>query len=1356
MRAYDWSTSPLGPVEAWPQSLRTSISTCLHSRFAMVVWWGPQLVMFYNDAYAPLCGDKHPSALGTPGREVWPEIWDIVGPMLHTVLERGEANWADDLLLLVVRSGYPEECYFTFSYSPILDESGGVGGVFTPVYETTERVIGERRLRTLRDLAAVRAGSNSATREDVCRAAAGVLGGNGYDVPFAAIYLADGGGRTALLAATAGTEGDGTLLPESFSLDEAAWIASAARTGSSCVLELADIPLGPLPTRPWDIPPEEAIWLPIFHPGRSKPAAYLFAGINVRKRLNEDYRAFFGMVAESIGSALLEVEMFEQERQRAQALSELDRAKTAFFTNISHEFRTPLTLMLGPLEEEMERAEGGEQLRVVHRNALRLLKLVNALLDFSRIEAGRSEASFEPTDLAAYTADLASAFRSATDKAGLQLIVECEPLRQPVAVDRGMWEKIVLNLLSNAFKFTFQGSICVRLRKEGGVIRLEVSDTGTGIAESELPRLFERFHRVEGAAGRSIEGTGIGLALVQELVKLHGGAIHVKSAPGKGSTFTVEIPAAHAGTEESGQAALPVSASGYVEEALRWLPGVMAVEETAERPLVDGQRGSVAGVLSGSRVLIADDNADMREYLKRLLEQHYQVTAVANGMQALTAALADPPDLVLTDVMMPELDGFALLKALREHPETRRVPVMMLSARAGEEARIEGLRAGVDDYLVKPFSARELLARVRAQLDLAGVRQEAYEREQALRAEAEAERKRIHTLFTNAPVPIIIMNGPEHRISFINDRYVRLVGRKSAAELRGKTIRQALPEAEAQPFFGLLDEVYRTGVPFLANEMLATLDREATGQSPEVWLNLVYQPTLDAQGQVDGIMVVVLEVTDQVLARREVQASEERFRAIVVSGSQSVWRHRPGVATPLDDPARLWWEEFTGQPQSSGEDWLRVLHPEDRERARMEWESALAGRYIYESEYRVRRADGEYGWVQARGVPLFDGNGAMREWVGTLNDVTDRRRAEEALRESEERFRFLAESVPQKIFTTDIQGEVDYYNRQWTKFTGRPIDEILGWGWTQLVHPEDRAECVRQWRHSISTGEKFEVEQRYRRADGVYHWHLTRALAMRDEQGQILRWISSSTDVHERRQAEEALRRSEKLAVVGRMAATISHEINNPLESVTNLLYLMRMSSEMPEMRSYLKTAEEELARVTYVVTHSLRFHRQSSAPRRERLSALLDSAIAVFQGRLRHTGVTLVRDYRDSEEVLCLGSELRQVFANMVGNAFDATAGGGTIFVRTRDALDRKTGLRGVRVTVADTGVGMSESTLKRLFEPFFTTKGLSGTGLGLWLSKEILEKHRATLHIRSREGKGTIFSIFCPLDQGDLPKGD
>jgi signal transduction histidine kinase/DNA-binding response OmpR family regulator len=758
IRALDWASTPLGPATSWPQSLRSAMSILLPSKAQICMFWGPDLVKLYNDAYIPVLGSKHGSVLGRPGHEVWPEIWDVLGPLLKGVVDTGEAFRASDHPFYVVRHGFAEETYFDVSYDPVRDETGRVGGVFCIVTETTGRVLSERRLRTLRDMARVK---ESRSAEEACRLALPVLAASAQDVPFASLYLLDGDGQAAHCCGSVGVPVGGALSPAEVALADSRWpFAAIARDGQPLVHQA--LPAELARELPDGAAPERTLILPILRSGQC--AGFIVAGTSRFLVLEEKYRDFFDLIAGQIGTAVSQAYSYEEERKRAEALAELDRAKTTFFSNISHEFRTPLTLMLGPLDDLLGRAPGSssagdhETLTLIGRNGRRLLKLVNTLLDFSRIQAGRHEALYEATDLGAFTAQLAGVFRSAIEQAGLKFEVRSPAGLEPVYVDHDMWEKIVLNLLSNAFKFTFDGRIAVELEERGGSIALLVRDTGIGIPRSQIDRVFDRFHRVENARGRSHEGSGIGLALVQELVRLHGGEVRVESQPGRGSVFTVTLPRGQAHLPPERIAAVPSSATAsgggqsFVEEALGWLPAVEdSVDVLATMPVADP--GNAVGDARRFRVVLADDNADMRQYVTRLLQPRWEVDAVPDGHAALASLRARPADLVLTDVMMPGLGGFELLRALRDDPATRDIPVILLSARAGEESRVEGLQAGADDYVIKPFSARELVARVEAHLKMKELRERAdadrrtlLALEQTARREAEEKSEALETV----------------------------------------------------------------------------------------------------------------------------------------------------------------------------------------------------------------------------------------------------------------------------------------------------------------------------------------------------------------------------------------------------------------------------------------------------------------------------------------------------------------------------------------------------------------------------------------------------------------------------------
>ncbi|MES1210102.1 MAG: HAMP domain-containing sensor histidine kinase, partial [Pseudomonadota bacterium] len=624
----DWSCTPLGPIGSWPQSLRTTVSLCLASNFPISIAWGPQHTQIYNDGYWPICGAKHPASMGQDFSVCWASAWPAVGPSFERAL-RGETSFLEDQRMFLDRHGYLEETFFTFSFSPIRDESGGVGGLFHPVTETTANMLSQRRMRLLRDVAG-RTGKSLSVRAAL-RSALEAMSSDELDLPFVLVYDTESW-PTATLVGSAGVTAGSAVAPDALDAREGApvWpLADVIRTGAP--VHVADLAakfgassgqmFGGSAPGPYPEVPSGAMLLPISAPGAPGPLAIVIAGISARLPMTEAYRNFYDLLAAAVTTAVTGAQAYEDAQRRVEALAALDRAKTTFFSNVSHEFRTPLTLMLGPTEDALaspSRTLSGADLEAVHRNGLRLLKLVNGLLDFSRIEAGRAQALYVATDLGTLTADLASAFRSAVERAGLTFAVDCASMGPLAYVDRDLWEKIVFNLLSNALKFTLRGGIAVELEREGDFARLTVSDTGIGVPSHEVPRLFERFHRVEGAEARTHEGTGIGLALVKDLVELHGGAVDVSSTHGEGTTFTVRIPlgAAHLPAErvlaQPTEPTTAVGAAPFVEEALRW----MAPATVQAAPDADA---------ASARVLVADDNADMRDYIVRLVGARWAV-----------------------------------------------------------------------------------------------------------------------------------------------------------------------------------------------------------------------------------------------------------------------------------------------------------------------------------------------------------------------------------------------------------------------------------------------------------------------------------------------------------------------------------------------------------------------------------------------------------------------------------------------------------------------------------------------------------------------------------------------------------
>ncbi|GAB3787414.1 hypothetical protein GCM10028818_52350 [Spirosoma horti] len=852
----------------------------MSSTFPILIAWGPETIQLYNDSYRPICGAKHPESMGQNFRICWETALPVVGDAF-TRGQQGEGTYIKDQRMFLDRNGYLEEAFMTFSFAPIRDESGQVGGIFHPITETTDKMLSARRTHVLREVAARTGGAQ--TNAAIYAGLASAQAEFALDVPFLLVYELDPDGQQARLTQASGlTTPPGPEL-SSLAVMHTPWLADLTR--QQVIPELAQT-VGRLSGGPYEEWPHTALLLPIQLSTKAQPIGFLLAGVSPRRALDEDYLNFYGLLGNTITTAFANVYAYQQEQQRAEALAAIDRAKTAFFSNISHEFRTPLTLMLGPLEEllrDARLADSGyqESIEAAHRNAQRLLKLVNNLLDFSRLEAGRVQARYQPIDLVGLTLDLASSFRSLIEKAGLRLAVNGQPLKSQVYADPGMWEQIVLNLLSNAFKYTLTGQISVQVSEEANQAVLRVSDTGVGIPEAELPHMFERFHRVANAGGRTYEGTGIGLSLVSELVKLHQGTISVSSQEGQGSTFIVRLPLGKAHLPES-QLIEQLSLAGTRSLTEAFLQEATTMLSVESAPLAKSHVADPDGEIS---VLVVDDNADMRAYLTRLLTPYFRVYTVQNGLDALQQLTEHRPHLILSDLMMPVMDGIELLSRVRHNPTTAHIPLIFLSARAGQEARIECLEAGADDYLVKPFSGLELLSKVRAQISLSQARQQA--------------QWRLRNLIEQAPAAMMLLKGESLVIELINQAMLGLIDWQG--DVIGKSLLAVMPELVGQPAVEACRQVLHTGIPYQGWALAVPVRRG--DQLVMGYFNVSYTPYLEG-GVRTGVLQIAIDVTDQVIAHQEREVSEARYRHLSTHLDQQVQERTEQLQVSIQDLQR--------------------------------------------------------------------------------------------------------------------------------------------------------------------------------------------------------------------------------------------------------------------------------------------------------------------------------------------------------------------------------------------------------------------------------------------------------------------
>ncbi len=606
------------------------------------------------------------------------------------------------------------------------------------------------------------------------------------------------------------------------------------------------------------------------------------------------------------------------------------------------------------------------------------------------------------------------------------------------------------------------------------------------------------------------------------------------------------------------------------------------------------------------------------------------------------------------------------------------------------------------------------------------------ERKHAERQIGEARQKLENVL--NSISDGLAVLDKEWRYTYFNEQGARMIGMRPD-ELIGNCVWDLFPHLNGTTVEESFHMAVESGRP---------VRFEAALPEPQnKWLECYCYPSNE------GLSVYFRDATERRAAEEKIRASESRFRKLFESDIM-------GVGIP---------DRF-GAFRESNDELLRLTgySREDQENGLVRWDSMTPPEYADLDAAHIREAaergsctpyEKEYIRKDGTRVPILCGytllEGSKDEYIGFVLDLSEQKRAERELREREERFRVLAESLPEFVWIRDDEGRYIYCNQRLLDYVGQPSEWLENHAF-EAVHPDDVDSTIQNWRESVEKGETYLNSYRLRRYDGVYRYFLARAVPMHDEGGRIQRWIGSTTDIHDQKMAEYALRQSEKLKAMARLASSMAHEINNPLSSVVNTLYLVLRDPTLNEStRDLLKVADQELARAVRMATQTLRFQRQTTAPELVDVTQIMDSALAMYDHRLGTSSITLDREYLTHEKLRCFNDELRQVFANLISNSLDAIKGKGRLRVRIRNAgTCDDAGTRGIRVTVADTGEGISLELQKRVFEPFVSTKESTGTGLGLWVSEGIVKKHNGKIVLRSSTDPmrhGTVFSVWLPL---------
>ena len=1461
IRSKDWSNTALGAPHTWSQSLRTTVSLCIASNFPIAIIWGTHRVQIYNDGYWPITGDMHPTAMGQDFAACWHSAWPVIGQAFEEAF-LGQTRFLENQRIFLDRYGYKEETFFTFSFSPILDESGKVGGLFHPVIELTQQTLAERRLKILSTVAnhTVKA----RTADEAIALIVDCLKDFELDIPFVLLYSLSADGKEANLEGSVGVEKDSSLAPAKINLEEQAlksWPFTEVIQNEKPVQveKLSDI-FGTFNCGPYPEPPEQALVFPVIIPSAAHNKYFLVAGVSSRRLLDEKYLLFYELLAASVTNELAKARVYEEERKKAEALTEIDKAKTLFFSNISHEFRTPLTLMLSPLEELLNQKKNNfneierENIATTHRNAMRLLKLVNTLLDFSRIESGKEQASFSLVDIVVLTKNLASNFRSVIEKAGLELIVIADSSIQPVYVDKQMWEKIVFNLLSNAFKYTLEGKITVELLAEKDFAVLKLKDTGLGIPEIELPRMFERFHRVQNVTGRTYEGTGIGLSLIKELVKMHQGTIQVESKLNEGSVFTIKIPFGKEHLDANHISKTDIDSDEiysniYVEE----IATLLVTDKPGALKTASGEEENILPT-----IIVVDDNADMREHISSILSNNFNVITANNGMDALHKMKETIPALVLTDIMMPVMDGIGLLKEIKSNKSTENIPVIFLTARAGEESKIEGWETGADDYLVKPFSSKELISRIASQI-----------KTQQIRVASETMLKNI---FMQAPVAISVVEVPEYKYLLVNPEAQKLF-RRSAEQVLGKTVKELFPEAEDQGLLQIFDQVLSTGVTFAVNEMPLKLDylndgvlhqrylnfsveaiknlngkvhsllvvcvdltqqvaerkkieesekrfqllvQDATaaiivltgpemkveivneaygrlinlkpddllgkslfsvipeaveyygpllenvrltgemlqlydspysvtvnGKQIDGFLHVVYQPYRDTDGNIIGVMAIIQDVTASVLASKKIEESEKKFAAAILAVEGIIWTKNSNGEMIGEQPG---WTKLTGQcfEEYQGYGWIKVVHPDDAKPTLEAWNNAVEKRSTFEFEHRLKTKQDGWRIFSVKAVPAFDENGDILQWIGVHTDITEQREAAQKIKESEERFKSLADESPIFVFIIDPDplAPVSYNNKTWLNYTGQTAAQAAGTAWNGIIHPEDVPLALEFYVPAFTARQPYFIPAaRVLRFDGEYRWHSFKGNPRYLPNGEFNGFIGVGFDIHEQKLAEE------KKDVFISIA---SHELKTPLTTAKAYLQMLELCLDVSTGNAnlYAKKASQSVNRLNELISELLdvskmRLGKLNYSVTTFNFNDMVDSTIENMQ--LISSTHTIIKTGKVSNDVLGDKDRLQQVLINLLTNAIKYSPGAEKVFIHVEQENDL------IKVSVKDNGIGIAKQSLNKIFDKYHRIEEhaihFQGLGIGLFISYEIIKRHQGKLWADSEPGKGSTFYFTLPV---------
>jgi len=1075
---------------------------------------------------------------------------------------------------------------------------------------------------------------------------------------------------------------------------------------------------------------------------------------------------------------------------------ELDELKTQFFANVSHELRTPLTLIISPLARRLTATDLTEPERreneMVLRNARLLYRHVTDLLDTAKLEAGRMPLIWTRLDLAALTRAMASHFELLAAERQIDYTVII-PDTLSVEADGEKLQRVLVNLLSNAFKFTPDGgAIALRLSQENGRALIEVQDNGPGVPINLQEAVFERFRQVEGGTQRRFGGTGLGLAIVKDFVELHNGTVSLGENPGGGALFSVRLPLA-----------APVGAVLGAPVPLDEIIDRQAVEELELRASVIPLNESLAAA-DAPLVLVVEDNIDMNEFIAATLRPYYRVYSAFNGREGMEKTLALHPDLILTDLMMPEMSGDDMVYELRRQPATRDIPIVMITAKTDENLRVRLLKEGVQDYLNKPFSVDELLARVSG-LVLSRRRtvEELSRSAQLLRRLAETVEKvaavrdlpSLTTIIlcavrelTGADGATLILrdNGQCH---YIDEDAVGPLWKGQRFPLESCVSGWTMLHAEAAVIEDITADpriLYAAYRPtFVKSLSMTPIGREnPAGAIGCYWANrhLAGEEELELQQALADATSVGLANLDLYQGITNARQDAEQFAATLEEA-----QHLAGIGNWIWDlkaDRHTWSEEIfriygrdPALPPAVYPEIQTYFTPESWIGLAAAVEKGLSEGVEYECDAEVVRPDGFHRWIIARGKASHDDGGNIIGLYGTVQDITERKRTEQALRESEKRLAGIINSATDAIISVNERQQICLFNPAAGQVFGLSAAEIMGQPLTRLIPERFRSQHESHVRNFAQTGitarpmgvgeirglrangEEFPIEASISHtptAGGELFTVILRDITDRKRTQEEIRRLNADL---ERRVDERTAELTTANRELDSFAYAVSHDLRAPLRAMSGFSQALveDYGSQLPgEAKVYLDQIDLASRKMSELIDGLLTLSRSTRGELRHDdvdLAALSERLLAELMQSSpeRQVAIQVEAGLQAYGDARMLEAVMRNLLDNAWKYSAHAAAPGIRVYAEERDGIRR--------YCVADNGAGFDMAHANRLFQPFqrlHRQEEFPGIGIGLATVQRIVHRHNGNIEARGEPGKGAVFCFSLSNMPADSTRGE